>query len=54
MNSEAYIEVCIRLNPFSEDEAELLIAGLSDLPYDSFVTEEPFLKAYIQQEAYRP
>ena len=54
MNSEACIEVCIRLNPFSEEEAELLIAGLSDLPYDSFVVEDPFLKAYIQQEDYRP
>jgi ribosomal protein L11 methyltransferase len=30
------------------------MAELSDLPFDSFVTEEPFLKCYIQTEQYRP
>ena len=54
MNSEEYIEVAIRLEPFSEEMAEILMAELSELPYDSFVTEEPFLKAYIQKEDYRP
>jgi ribosomal protein L11 methyltransferase len=34
--------------------AEILTAELSDLPFDSFVTEEPFLKCYIQKDAYRP
>lgn len=54
MNSQDYIEVAIRLDPFSEDAADILMAGLSELPYDSFVTEAPFLKAYIQREDYRP
>ncbi|MBP3203573.1 MAG: 50S ribosomal protein L11 methyltransferase [Bacteroidales bacterium] len=54
MNSEAYIEVAIHLEPFSEELAEILMAELSDLPFDSFVTEEPCLKAYIQQDQYRP
>ena len=54
MNSQEYIEVSIRLSPFSEEMAEVLMAELSELPYDSFVTEEPFLKCYIQREDYRP
>ena len=53
MNSEQYIEVAIRLDPFSEEMAEILTAELSELPYDMFVTEEPYLKCYIQQEAYK-
>ncbi len=54
MNSEEYIEVSVKLDPFSEEMAEILTAELSELPFDSFVTEEPYLKCYIQKEAYRP
>ena len=54
MNSEQYIEVCVRLDPFSEEMAEILTAELGELPYDSFVTEAPFLKCYIQKELYKP
>jgi len=54
MNSEEYIEVSVTLDPFTEEMAEILTAELSDLPFDSFVTEEPFLKCYIQKDAYRP
>ncbi len=53
LDSEQYIEVAIRLEPFSEEMAEILTAELSELPYDSFVTEEPFLKAYIPMQEYR-
>jgi len=45
-----YIEVCIEINPYSEDTAEQIIAVIEDLPFESFVTEEPFLKGYIPQE----
>ena len=54
MNSEQNIEVNVRLEPFSEEMAEILEAELGELPYDSFVTEEPFLKCYIQKDLYRP
>ena len=54
MNSFEYIEVSVRLEPFSEETAEMLMADLAELPYDSFVTEEPFLKAYIPLSEYRP
>ena len=54
MNSFDYLEVAVRLDPFTEEGAEVLMAELSDLPFDSFVTEEPYLKAYIQTDQYRP
>ena len=54
MNSFEYIEVSVRLEPFSEETAEMLMADLAELPYDSFVTEEPFLKAYAPLSEYRP
>ena len=54
MNSEQYIEVSVRLTPFTEEMADILTAEIAELPYDTFVTEEPFLKCYIQKELYRP
>ena len=53
MNSFEYIEAAIRLEPFSEETAEMLMADLAELPYDSFLTEDPFLKAYIPLSEYR-
>ncbi len=52
MNSSEYIEVTIRIEPFTEEAAEIVEAELCDLPYDSFVIEDPVLKAYIQKEDY--
>lgn len=54
MNSFQYIEVSVRIEPFSEEMAEILTAELSsELPYDMFVTEEPYLKCYIETEKYK-
>ena len=53
MNSFDYLEVAVRLDPFTEEGADILMAELSELPFDSFVTEEPFLKCYIQTDQYR-
>ena len=53
LDTEQYIEVAIRLDPFSNQAAEILMAELSELPYDSFVTEEPFLKCYIPKDLYK-
>ena len=53
MNSFEYIEVSVRLEPFSEETAEMLMADLAELPYDSFLTEDPFLKAYIPLSEYQ-
>ena len=54
MNSFDYLEVSIRLDPFTQEGADILMAELSELPFDSFVTEEPVLKAYIPREQYHP
>ena len=53
MNSEEYLEVSVLLSPFSEETADIIMAELSDLPFDSFVTEDPFLKCYIQKDSFR-
>lgn len=52
MNSQEYIEVTIRIEPFSEEAAEIVEAEISELPYDSFVVEDECLKAYIQKDDY--
>ena len=54
MNSQEYIEVRVRLDPFSEEMAEVLTAEIAELPYESFVTEAPELKCYIQKDLYQP
>ena len=53
MNTFDYLEVTVRLDPFTQEGADILMAELSELPFDSFVTEEPLLKCYIQTEQYR-
>ena len=52
MNSQEYIEVSIRITPFSEENAEIVTAEISELPFESFSSEDPFLKCYIQKELY--
>ena len=52
MNSFEYIEVQVTLSPFSESLAEMVMAEVAELPYESFVTEPPLLKCYIQKDLY--
>jgi len=52
MNSQDYIEVSIKIEDFSEERAEIVEAMVADLPYDSFLIEDPFLKCYIQKPLY--
>lgn len=52
MNSQEYIEVAIHITPFSEENADILTAEISELPYESFTAEDPYLKCYIQKELY--
>ena len=52
MNSQEYIEVSIRITPFSEENAEIVTAEISELPFESFSSEDPFLKCYIQKDLY--
>jgi len=52
MNSQEYIEVAISIAPFSEENAEIVTAEISELPFESFSMEDPYLKCYIQKESY--
>ena len=52
MNSQEYIEVSIKIAPFSEENAEIVTAEVSELPFESFTSEAPYLKCYIQKELY--
>ena len=52
MNSQEYIEVAVRIAPFSEENAEIVTAEISELPFESFTIEDPVLKCYIQKELY--
>ncbi len=52
MNSQEYIEVAISIAPFSEENAEIVTAEICELPFESFSSEEPYLKCYIQKELY--
>lgn len=52
MNSQEYIEVSFRITPYSDENAEILMAELEDVPFESFTCEEPYLKGYIPKEKY--
>jgi len=54
MNSQEYIETVVKIMPFSEENAEILTAEISELPFESFTVEDPYLKCYIQKELYDP
>jgi ribosomal protein L11 methyltransferase len=47
-----YIEVSIAIDPFSEENSDIIVAEISDLGFESFVTDAPLLKAYIPLGAY--
>ena len=52
MNSQEYIEVAISIAPFSEENAEIVTAEISELPFESFTMDDPYLRCYIQKELY--
>lgn len=52
MNSQEYIEVAVKIMPFSEENAEIVTAEICELPFESFSSEDPFLKCYIQKDQY--
>ncbi len=49
-----YIEVCVTISPFSEDFADIVTAQLSDMQFESFVTENDTLKCYIKVQDFSP
>ena len=49
MDSSDYLDVTVKIDPFTEDNAEILEAMVSDLPYDSFEIDDGEVHCYIQQ-----
>ncbi len=47
-----YIEVTFEIKPFSEDNADIVVATVEELGFESFVTENGFLKAYIPRDKF--
>lgn len=47
-----YIAVHIRIEPFSEEWAEIVEAEITDLGFDSFTVEEPLLNAFIPADQF--
>ncbi len=45
-----YIELRCKINPYSSEVAEILMAELSNFPFESFVENETELLAYIKEE----
>ena len=41
MNSQEYIEVSVKLTLYSEENAEIVIAELEELPFESFTIHDP-------------
>ena len=52
MNSQEYIEVAVKITPYSDENAEIVTAEISELSFESFTAEDPYLKCYIQKELY--
>lgn len=52
MNTADYLEVTVRIEPFSTENAEIVEATVADLPYDSFVIGDNDVKCYIQKDLY--
>lgn len=42
-----YIEVAVKIEPFKEEFAEIVISEIEELGFESYLTEAPYLKAYI-------
>ena len=47
-----YVEVIFQLNPWNEAASDILAAFCGDMGFETFVTEEPFLKGYIQKSVF--
>lgn len=54
MNSYEYIEVSLKIDPYTEENAEIMMAELAELPFKSFTEADPYLKCYIPKEKYDP
>ncbi len=49
----SYIELNIHVTPYSDEVSEILIAQLAELGFESFMTNDPEILAYIPQKRFR-
>lgn len=47
-----YIEVSFSISPYREEYGDILIAETEELGFESYLNEEPLLKAYIQRDRF--
>ena len=47
-----YVEVIFQLNPWNEAASDILAALCGDMGFETFVTEEPLIKGYIQKSCF--
>lgn len=47
-----YIEVSVKIDPFKEEFADIVIAEIEELGFESYLTEAPYLKAYIPHQLF--
>lgn len=47
-----YLEIAFDIKPYSEQNAEIVMAVVQELGFESFVMEEPCLKGYIRQDLF--
>jgi len=47
-----YIAAHIAIEPFSQDTAEIIIAEIADLGYDSFIVEDEMVNAFIPKDSF--
>lgn len=43
-----YVEVSIHINPFSEENSEIVLSVTEDFEFESFSVEDPYVKGYIK------
>ncbi len=48
-----YIQLKLSIEPFSETISEILTAGLAEIGFEGFQEEDPFLLAFIREDAFR-
>lgn len=52
MSEINYLEVCIEITPFSENNAEIVMAMIEEAGFESFAVQAPCLKCYIRRELF--
>ena len=52
MSEINYLEVCIEIAPFSENNAEIVMAMIEEAGFESFAIQAPCLKCYIRRELF--